>query len=232
MVAGECVLEHGTVAAAGGRGREGGSADDDVAAVSPRGGVQWAANAGGDPPRATGTPGDGGQGDGKWEQLATTTGPGPAENTERNVAEGHERGDQCEDKVGPASDDGTRAGEQGGACEDNGDAKSAQTSGSEGSGWEEEESVHEEPTSEASCSTDCSQPPQRIHLAGRPTLGTRDSGQRDPRQESSPKRRCTRGAAAAGERMYIDVDVPGEPEEAGAAHWGYVVTAPQRGSPF
>ena len=60
VVAGERVLEHGTVAAAGGRSREGGSADDDVEAVSPGGSVQRAANAGGDPPRATGTSGDGG----------------------------------------------------------------------------------------------------------------------------------------------------------------------------
>ena len=50
VVAGERVLEHGTVAAAGGRSREGGSADDDVEAVSPGGSVQRAANAGGNPP--------------------------------------------------------------------------------------------------------------------------------------------------------------------------------------
>ena len=35
-----------------------------------------------------------------------------------------------------------------------------------------------------------------------------------------------------GEMMYIDVDVPGGPEEEGAPHWGYAVTAPQRGNRF
>ena len=32
--------------------------------------------------------------------------------------------------------------------------------------------------------------------------------------------------------MYIDVDVPGGPKEDGAPHWGYVVSAPQRGNRF
>ena len=196
VVAGERVLEHGTVAAAGGHIREGRSADDDVEAVSPRGGVQRAANAGGDFPWATGTSGDGGHGEGEREQRAPTTEPGPAEIAQCNFAEGHEHGDQREDEVGPANDDETRAGEEGGACEDTGDAEGAQTSGSEGSGWEEEESEHEEPTSEASWSTDCSQRRRRVHPAERPTLGKWDSGQRDPRPEKSPKRRCTGGAAA------------------------------------
>ena len=53
----------------------------------------------------------------------------------------------------------------------------------------------------------------------------RDSGS----LETSWDKNATEADDANG-RMYIDVDVPGGPEEDGAPHLGYVVTAPQRGN--
>ena len=64
------------------------------------------------------------------------------------------------------------------------------------------------------------------------TLGKRGADQRDPVQEGSPKKRRAVEAGETDGRMYIDMDVPGGPEEDAAPHWGYVVTAPQRGKWF
>ena len=158
------------------------------------------------PPQATGTSGDRSQG--VQEQPAPTTGPGPAEESKGDMAEGHANGGQREDEVRPANGDKAQAGDEGGACEVTGDADSAQTSGSKGSGWGEEESELEEPTNEASCSTDCSQPRRRVHPTGRSTLGKRDSGQRDPGPGHSPKRRCAGGAAEHATKRGLRVPNP------------------------
>ena len=87
-------------------------------------------------------------------------------------------------------------------------------------GWGKDKSEHEDAASEASCSTHRSQPRWRVHTAGRATLGKRDSGQLDPAHERGPKRRRTGGTPETSDRMYIDVGVPGGPEEDRAPHWG------------
>ena len=74
--------------------------------------------------------------------------------------------------------------------------------------------------------------PMESTCNGGTALGKRDNGQRDPVQECSPKRSRTPEAGETHGRMYIDVDVPGGPKEDGAPHWGYVVTAPQRGNRY
>ena len=89
MVAGERVVEHDTMAAAGGLRSGDGPADDGVAAMSPGGRDRRAANAGGDPPQATGALRDRSQGEGMQERRDPTTGSGPAEDAKGDIAKGH-----------------------------------------------------------------------------------------------------------------------------------------------
>ena len=63
-----------------------------------------------------------------------------------------------------------------GAREDVEDEGNGRDSGSLETSWDADETEPEGTASEASCSTDCSQPRWRIPAAGRTTLGKRDSG--------------------------------------------------------
>ena len=221
----EHVVEHDPVGAAGGRHSGGGPANDDAAIISPDGDDQRAAGRGGTLPQATKASGEGAKGDEEQERSAPATKVALVERDTGGTAGGQRDGEAM-----PKSDVKAPAGKEERAQEENEDEDSGQDSGSLGTGLGGDESEHEDAASEASCSTDCSQPRRRIPPAGRTALGKRDSGQRGPVQEHSPKRRCTGGAAAADEQMYIDVGLPGGPDEDGAPHRGYVVTAPQRGN--
>ena len=119
-----------------------------------------------------------------------------------------------------------------GARDNVNDEDSRRDIGSLETSWDADGSEHEDAASKAPCSTDCSWPRLRVHAAGRTTLGKRDSGQRDPIHEHSPKRSRAEEATDTNGRMYINVDVPGGPKEDGAPHWGYVVSAPQRANRF
>ena len=176
-------------------------------------------------------PSDDGQDASGAEQNAEPT------DTAQIEREGHEhtmepegegqRGNGTLEGSGPMPPEGAADGAQ----EDVEDEDSGRDSGSLETSWDVDATEPEGTAGEASCSIDCSQPRWRIHAARRTTLGKRDSGQRDPMQERSPKRSRT-GEADDTNGRYIDVDVPGGPEEDGAPHWGYVVTAPQRGNRF
>ena len=95
------------------------------------------------------------------------------------------------------------------------DDDSGRDSGSLETSWDANAKEPEGMASEASCSTDCSEPRWRVYAARRTTPGKRDSGQRDPVQERSPKRSRTAEDGDTNRQLYIDMDVPRGPEEDG-----------------
>ena len=223
-------VEHGPVAAAGGSHRSGGTAGGGEEASPPDKAEQRAAEDGDVLPRGAEAPGEGGGDDNEKGRAALTAEAAPVEQDEGGTTEGPASGDRREGESTEESDVVAPTGAEEGAQEDIEDEDGRRDSESVETSWGKDESEHEDAASEASCSTDCSQPRRRVHPTGRATLGKRDSGQRDPVHDCSPKRRHTGGTPETSERMYIDVDVPGGPEEDGAPHWRYVVTAPQRGT--
>ena len=230
MVAAEPGVEHDPMGTTG-AGAERSEAAGDGAGDRPTGsGEQHAADEEQMRSRGGDDPDDDGQDARGTERHVEST------NTAQTAREGHEHAMEQEDQRGDGTLEGSGLmppkGAADGAREDVEDEDNGQDSGSLETSWGADTTEPEDTASEASCSIDCSEPRWRIHATGRTTLGKRDSGQRDPMHERSPKRSRTTEADDTNGRMYIDVDVPGGPEEDGAPHWGYVVTAPQRGNRF
>ena len=78
------------------------------------------------------------------------------------------------------------------------------------------------------CSTDCSESRWRIHQARRRVLGKRTTRDYGEEEQRGPKR--GRGEHCAGGQQLVEM--PDGHEADGAPHWGYLVTAPQRGHKF
>ena len=97
--------------------------------------------------------------------------------------------------------------------------------GTEGSSARDgDESGPDTPT----CSTDCSESTWRIHQATRRVLGKRTTREYGEEEQRGTKR--GRGEPCAGDQQLVAM--PDGTEADGAPHWGYLVTAPQRGHRF
>ena len=97
--------------------------------------------------------------------------------------------------------------------------------GSEGSSaGDRDESSPGTPT----CSTDCSESRWRLHQARRRVLGKRTTREFGEEEQRGAKR--GRGETCAGDQQLVAM--PDGTEADGAPHWGYLVTAPQRGHRF
>ena len=109
--------------------------------------------------------------DSEKERPDPTKGAAPVERDEGEITQGRE-GESMEE-----SDVVAPTGAEEGAHEDIEDEDSGRDNESVETSWGKDESEHEDAASEASCSTDRSQPRRRVHPTGRATLGKRDSGQ-------------------------------------------------------